>query len=113
MRRRLDGIALCVRLLAVGAAYALAPAPTQTHGARSAARIAPVALHMSSKHWQTPPTTADCTATAALPRAAPAAEALQPQAAVQAGPDRQGPHHRDRRRVRLPDREGRPGEVRR
>jgi len=58
-------------LLALGAAYALAPASTQTHGARSAARIAPMALHMSSKHWQTPPTTADCIATAGIPCYAP------------------------------------------
>jgi len=71
MRRRLAGIAVGVSLLALGAAYALAPAPTQTHGARSAARIAPVALHMSSKHWQTPPTTADCIATAGIPCYAP------------------------------------------
>jgi subtilase family serine protease len=71
MRRRLAGIAVGASLLALGAAYALAPASTQTHGARSAARIAPTALHVSSKHWQTPPTTADCIATAGIPCYAP------------------------------------------
>jgi subtilase family serine protease len=71
MRRRLAGIAAGASLLALGAAYALAPASTQTHGARSAARIAPTALYVSSKHWQTPPTTADCIATAGIPCYAP------------------------------------------
>jgi subtilase family serine protease len=71
MRRRLAGIAVSASLLALGAAYALAPASAQTHGARSAARIAPTALHVSSKHWQTPPTTADCIATAGIPCYAP------------------------------------------
>jgi subtilase family serine protease len=71
MRRRLAGIAVGASLLALCAAYALAPASTQTHGARSAARIAPTALHVSSKHWQTPPTTADCIATAGIPCYAP------------------------------------------
>lgn len=71
MRRRLAGIAVGAGLLALGAAYALAPASTQTHGARPAARIAPTALHVSSKHWQTPPTTADCIATAGIPCYAP------------------------------------------
>jgi subtilase family serine protease len=33
--------------------------------------IAPAAIHLSSKHWQTPPTTADCIETAGVPCYAP------------------------------------------
>jgi subtilase family serine protease len=33
--------------------------------------IAPAAIHLSSKHWQTPPTTADCIETARVPCYAP------------------------------------------
>ena len=33
--------------------------------------IAPAAMHLSSKHWQTPPTTADCIETAGVPCYAP------------------------------------------
>ena len=72
MRRRLAGIAVGACLLALGAASALAPASAQTHGAaRPAGRIMPIALHVSHKHWQTPPTTADCIASAGIPCYAP------------------------------------------
>jgi len=47
-------------------------ATTQAQGqARPVVSIAPAAMHLSNKHWQTPPTTADCVATAGIPCYAP------------------------------------------
>src|SRR4029077_3983149 len=42
------------------------------HGAaHSAGSVVPTARHLSGKHWQTPPTTADCIASAGIPCSAP------------------------------------------
>jgi len=72
VRCRLVGIAVGAGLLALGAANALIPAAAQAQGqARPVVSIAPTAKHLSSKHWQTPPTTADCVATAGIPCYAP------------------------------------------
>src|SRR5215470_1290074 len=72
VRCRLVGIAVGAGLLALGAANALIPAAAQAQGqARPVVSIAPTAMHLSSKHWQTPPTTADCVATAGIPCYAP------------------------------------------
>ena len=72
MRSRLVGIAVGAGLLALGAANALIPAATQAQGrARPVVSIAPAAMHLSKKLGQTPPTTADCIATAGVPCYAP------------------------------------------
>ncbi len=72
MRLRLAGLAVSAGLLALGATSAFTPAATQTHAAtHSAAGIAPAVRHLGSKHWQSPPTTADCVATAGIPCYAP------------------------------------------
>jgi len=72
MRLRLGVIVSGAGLLALGAAGFLAPAPAQAHGAaRPVAGLVPTARHLSSKHWQNPPTTADCVASAGIPCYAP------------------------------------------
>ena len=76
MRFRLSAIVSGAGLLALGAAGLLAPAsapaPAQAHGAaRPVAGLVPTARHLSSKHWQNPPTTADCVASAGIPCYAP------------------------------------------
>jgi subtilase family serine protease len=72
VRCRLVGIAVGAGLLALGAANALIPAAAQAQGqARPVVSIAPTAMHLSSKHWQTPPTTADCVASAGIACYAP------------------------------------------
>jgi subtilase family serine protease len=72
MRLRVAGIAVGASLLALGLTSALAPAAVQTHTAgRSVASIVPTARYLGHKHWQTPPTTADCLATAGIPCYAP------------------------------------------
>ncbi|MGE5292436.1 MAG: S8 family serine peptidase [Micromonosporaceae bacterium] len=78
MRIRISGVAAFGALLALGVTAALTPASAQTsaasgraRAAHSAARIVPIAVRLGNKHWQTPPTTADCIASAGIPCYAP------------------------------------------
>ena len=72
MRLRLYAIVSGAGLLALGAAGLLAPAPAQAHGAaRPVAGVVPTARHLSNKHWQSPPSTADCVVSAGIPCYAP------------------------------------------
>ena len=72
MRFRLGVIVAGAGLLTFSAAGTLVPASAQPHGAaHSAASVVPTARHLSGKHWQTPPTTADCVASAGIPCYAP------------------------------------------
>ncbi|HEX6676741.1 MAG TPA: S53 family peptidase [Actinomycetes bacterium] len=64
MRLRLAGVVAGISLLASSGVWALAPAVAQPAAASGHARAAlvPSARHLSNRHWQAPPTTADCLA---------------------------------------------------
>lgn len=75
MRLRFAGLVAGAGVLALSGAGALIATPTHAPGhpaaARSVASIVPTAEHLSGKHWQSPPTTADCVAQAGIPCYAP------------------------------------------
>jgi subtilase family serine protease len=63
MRFRLAGIGAGLALLAATAFGAGAPAIAGSAAAAShSGKLVPLSRHLSSQHWQTPPTTADCQA---------------------------------------------------
>jgi subtilase family serine protease len=72
MRFRLAGIVAGIGLLASSAFGAVAPAAAHAGAAsHRGAVIQPGARHVRDHHWQSPPTTADCLASAGIPCYAP------------------------------------------